>query len=176
MIVLGTVFFLNALLPCTLELARFSKQKLNSPNFPPGGNSCLKKTRIVYSNKCSKPLVSSLLSFWDRRRGLWIVWWGSAASWETLMANIVDSIKGRFHGEMVANPAIHGWVLNLYRGRRALSPAGLRLFSKRFRAHQTISRAASSACGGGRQARPFVFAGDQKHPAASGRGRNRGCV
>lgn len=32
------------------------------------------------------------------------------------MANIIDSIKGRFHGEMVSNPTIHGWVLNLYRG------------------------------------------------------------
>jgi hypothetical protein len=32
------------------------------------------------------------------------------------MANIIASIKGVFHGEMVANPAIHGWVLNLYRG------------------------------------------------------------
>jgi len=30
--------------------------------------------------------------------------------------NIVDSIKGRFHGDMVSNPVIHGWVLNLYRG------------------------------------------------------------
>jgi rubrerythrin len=29
--------------------------------------------------------------------------------------NIVDSIKGRFHGDMVSNPVIHGWVLNLYR-------------------------------------------------------------
>jgi rubrerythrin len=32
------------------------------------------------------------------------------------MANIIDSVKGRFHGEVVANPATHGWVLNLYRG------------------------------------------------------------
>ena len=32
------------------------------------------------------------------------------------MANIVDSIKGRFHSELVANPVTHGWVLNLYRG------------------------------------------------------------
>lgn len=32
------------------------------------------------------------------------------------MANIIDSIKGRFHTEMVSNPAVHGWVLNLYRG------------------------------------------------------------
>jgi len=32
------------------------------------------------------------------------------------MATIIDSVKGCFHGEMVANPAIHGWVLNLYRG------------------------------------------------------------
>jgi len=30
--------------------------------------------------------------------------------------NIIDSIKGRFHGDMVSNPVIHGWVLNLYRG------------------------------------------------------------
>ena len=32
------------------------------------------------------------------------------------MANIIDSIKGCFHGEMVSNPTVHGWVLNLYRG------------------------------------------------------------
>lgn len=32
------------------------------------------------------------------------------------MANIIDSIKSCFHGEMVSNPTIHGWVLNLYRG------------------------------------------------------------
>jgi hypothetical protein len=32
------------------------------------------------------------------------------------MANIIDSIKGRFHGDIVANPVTHGWVLNLYRG------------------------------------------------------------
>lgn len=32
------------------------------------------------------------------------------------MPNIVDSIKGCFHGEMVSDPTIHGWVLNLYRG------------------------------------------------------------
>lgn len=32
------------------------------------------------------------------------------------MPHIVDSIKGCFHGEMVANPTTHGWVLNLYRG------------------------------------------------------------
>jgi rubrerythrin len=31
------------------------------------------------------------------------------------MSNIVDSIKGRFHSELVANPVTHGWVLNLYR-------------------------------------------------------------
>src|SRR5215468_8778388 len=33
-----------------------------------------------------------------------------------LMANIIDSVKGRFHGEIVSNPVTHGWVLNLYRG------------------------------------------------------------
>jgi|ERR1051326_9073151 hypothetical protein len=32
------------------------------------------------------------------------------------MANIIDSIKGRFHADMVSNPVTHGWVLNLYRG------------------------------------------------------------
>jgi len=32
------------------------------------------------------------------------------------MANIIDNIKGRFHGDMVSNPVTHGWVLNLYRG------------------------------------------------------------
>jgi hypothetical protein len=32
------------------------------------------------------------------------------------MARIVDSIKGSFHRELVANPVTHGWVLNLYRG------------------------------------------------------------
>jgi hypothetical protein len=32
------------------------------------------------------------------------------------MANIIDSIKGQFHGDLVSNPLIHGWVLNLYRG------------------------------------------------------------
>jgi len=32
------------------------------------------------------------------------------------MANIIDSIKGRFHSEIVADPVTHGWVLNLYRG------------------------------------------------------------
>lgn len=31
------------------------------------------------------------------------------------MANIIDSVKGRFHRELVANPVTHGWVLNLYR-------------------------------------------------------------
>ena len=32
------------------------------------------------------------------------------------MPAIVDSIKNRFHSDMVANPITHGWVLNLYRG------------------------------------------------------------
>ena len=32
------------------------------------------------------------------------------------MANIIDKVKGRFHGDLVANPVTHGWVLNLYRG------------------------------------------------------------
>jgi hypothetical protein len=32
------------------------------------------------------------------------------------MPNIIDSIKGRFHTDMVSNPVTHGWVLNLYRG------------------------------------------------------------
>jgi hypothetical protein len=32
------------------------------------------------------------------------------------MPNIIDSIKGRFHDDLVANPVTHGWVLNLYRG------------------------------------------------------------
>jgi len=32
------------------------------------------------------------------------------------MANIIDSIKGRFHSDLVSNPVTHGWVLNLYRG------------------------------------------------------------
>lgn len=32
------------------------------------------------------------------------------------MANVIDSIKGGFHGDLVANPVTHGWVLNLYRG------------------------------------------------------------
>lgn len=32
------------------------------------------------------------------------------------MIGIVASIKGRFHGDIVANPVTHGWVLNLYRG------------------------------------------------------------
>ena len=32
------------------------------------------------------------------------------------MANVIDSIKGRFHADLVANPMTHGWVLNLYRG------------------------------------------------------------
>jgi len=32
------------------------------------------------------------------------------------MAHIIDSVKGRFHRELVANPLTHGWVLNLYRG------------------------------------------------------------
>jgi hypothetical protein len=31
------------------------------------------------------------------------------------MANVIDSVKGRFHSELVANPLTHGWVLNLYR-------------------------------------------------------------
>ncbi len=31
------------------------------------------------------------------------------------MANVIDSVKGRFHRELVANPVTHGWVLNLYR-------------------------------------------------------------
>jgi hypothetical protein len=31
------------------------------------------------------------------------------------MANVIDSVKGRFHRELVANPLTHGWVLNLYR-------------------------------------------------------------
>jgi hypothetical protein len=31
------------------------------------------------------------------------------------MPYIIDSIKGGFHGELVANPITHGWVLNLYR-------------------------------------------------------------
>ncbi len=32
------------------------------------------------------------------------------------MANVIDSVKGRFHRDLVANPVTHGWVLNLYRG------------------------------------------------------------
>src|SRR6266850_61275 len=32
------------------------------------------------------------------------------------MANLIDRIKGGFHGDLVANPMTHGWVLNLYRG------------------------------------------------------------
>ncbi len=32
------------------------------------------------------------------------------------MPSIIDSIKGRFHRDLVANPITHGWVLNLYRG------------------------------------------------------------
>src|SRR5215510_6000033 len=32
------------------------------------------------------------------------------------MPAIIDSIKHRFHGDIVANPLTHGWVLNLYRG------------------------------------------------------------
>jgi hypothetical protein len=32
------------------------------------------------------------------------------------MANVIDSIKGGFHHDLVANPVTHGWVLNLYRG------------------------------------------------------------
>jgi hypothetical protein len=32
------------------------------------------------------------------------------------VANVIDSIKGRFHADLVANPLTHGWVLNLYRG------------------------------------------------------------
>src|SRR5882724_8377284 len=32
------------------------------------------------------------------------------------MANLIDRIKGGFHGDLVANPLTHGWVLNLYRG------------------------------------------------------------
>jgi hypothetical protein len=32
------------------------------------------------------------------------------------MVNIIASIKGRFHRDLVANPLSHGWVLNLYRG------------------------------------------------------------
>ena len=32
------------------------------------------------------------------------------------MVNIIDSIKNGFHGDIVANPVTHGWVLNLYRG------------------------------------------------------------
>ncbi len=32
------------------------------------------------------------------------------------MASVINSVKGRFHGELVANPLTHGWVLNLYRG------------------------------------------------------------
>ncbi len=32
------------------------------------------------------------------------------------MAAIIDSVKGAFHHDLVANPVTHGWVLNLYRG------------------------------------------------------------
>ena len=31
------------------------------------------------------------------------------------MANVITSMKGRFHRDLVANPLTHGWVLNLYR-------------------------------------------------------------
>ena len=31
------------------------------------------------------------------------------------MPNLIDSIKGRFHSDLVANAFTHGWVLNLYR-------------------------------------------------------------
>ena len=31
------------------------------------------------------------------------------------MAYIIDSVKRRFHDDLVANPVTHGWVLNLYR-------------------------------------------------------------
>ena len=32
------------------------------------------------------------------------------------MTAIIDSIKHRFHRDIVSNPVTHGWVLNLYRG------------------------------------------------------------
>lgn len=32
------------------------------------------------------------------------------------MAHVIDSVKGRFHTDLVTNPVTHGWVLNLYRG------------------------------------------------------------
>lgn len=32
------------------------------------------------------------------------------------MFHIVDGIKARFHADLVADPQVHGWVLNLYRG------------------------------------------------------------
>lgn len=32
------------------------------------------------------------------------------------MPAIIDSIKHRFHADLVGNPVTHGWVLNLYRG------------------------------------------------------------
>jgi len=32
------------------------------------------------------------------------------------MASIINSVKGRFHTDLVTNPLTHGWVLNLYRG------------------------------------------------------------
>jgi hypothetical protein len=32
------------------------------------------------------------------------------------MLQIIDGIKARFHNDLVSDPVVHGWVLNLYRG------------------------------------------------------------
>ena len=41
------------------------------------------------------------------------------------MTAIIDSIKHRFHRDIVGNPVTHGWVLNLYRAGMYYESRGL---------------------------------------------------
>jgi hypothetical protein len=55
------------------------------------------------------------------------------------MANIVDSVKGRFHADLVANPVTHGWVLNLYRGGERYPQRVCDYFQSDFAPNQTLA-------------------------------------
>jgi len=55
------------------------------------------------------------------------------------MANIIDSVKGRFHGDLVADPVMHGWVLNLYRGGERYPQRVCDYFQSEFAPSQTLA-------------------------------------
>lgn len=56
-----------------------------------------------------------------------------------MMANIIDSVKGRFHSDLVANPITHGWVLNLYRGGERYPQRVCDYFQSDFAPNETLA-------------------------------------